>query len=279
MILFAAMASPGFIAVVPDYIGYGSSSDILHPYYVEEYMASCSIDNLKAAKELALEKNLDFNEALFLTGYSEGGYVTMAVHKSVEQNGLDGFNLIASFPAAGGYDVKGFQDHVFTLDTYDQPSFLAFVALAYKTNYEWTVSLTDIFDEPYATAIPDLFDGTNTLSQIDASLTEDVLLLIDDGLLSSMNSDPQYAYFVNALTENSLTDWAPTKKMFMYHGDADVTVPYKNSVDVYEQLLSNGASESAIEFITLSGATHYSGVQPYIEDMVPKLLELSSITE
>ena len=94
--LFAALASAGFIAVVPDYIGYGSSAAILHPYYVEEYMASACIDNLKAAKELAASKNLDFNEELFLAGYSEGGYATMAVHKSIEQSRSEEHTLNSS---------------------------------------------------------------------------------------------------------------------------------------------------------------------------------------
>jgi len=278
MILFAALASPGFIAVVPDYIGFGSSANILHPYYVEEYTASAIIDNLKAAKELAANKGLEFNEELFLTGYSEGGYATMATHKSIEQYGMDGFNLIASFPAAGGYDVKGMQEYVFALDSYDEPYYLAYVSLAYQTTYKWTQPLSNLFNEPYASFIPDLFDGTNSREIINASLSNDISVLVNNDLLISADTNPQYAYFVNALELNSLTNWVPTIKMFMYHGDADTTVPYQNSVDTYEQLIVNGASPNTVQFITLTGGTHFSGVQPYIEDLVPKLLELASIS-
>ena len=32
--VYAAMASTGFITVVPDFIGFGSSKEIMHPYYV-----------------------------------------------------------------------------------------------------------------------------------------------------------------------------------------------------------------------------------------------------
>lgn len=279
MILFAALASPGFIAVVPDYIGFGSSAHILHPYYVEDYTASAIIDNLKAAKELATNKGLDFNEELFLTGYSEGGYATMATHKSIEEDGLDGFNLIASFPAAGGYDVKGMQEYVFSLDSYDEPYYLAYVSLAYQTTYNWIQPLTNLFNEPYASFIPDLFDGTNSREIINASLSDDISVLVNNDLLISADTDPQYEYFVSALELNSLTNWVPTVKMFMYHGDADTTVPYQNSIDAYEQLLANGASPNTVKFITLSGGTHFSGVQPYIEDLVPKLLELASVSD
>jgi pimeloyl-ACP methyl ester carboxylesterase len=276
--LFAALASAGFIAVVPDYIGYGSSAAILHPYYVEEYMSSACIDNLKAAQELAGSKNLDFNEELFLTGYSEGGYATMAVHKNIEKNGLDGFNLIASFPAAGGYDVKAMQEYVFSLDYYDEPSFLAFVSLAYQEQYNWSEPLTMLFNNPYAAVIPDLFNGAYSLDEIDAALTDDLSDLINNDCLTGADTNPDYLYFVNALEANSITDWFPTVNMFMYHGDADTTVPIENSASVYEQFIINGANSNSVELIVLSGATHGSGVVPFIEDMVPRLLSLSSVS-
>lgn len=154
-IVYTGLASIGFIAVVPDFIGFGSSAAFLHPYYVEYPTASAIIDMIKAAKELAAEQNINFNGKLFLAGYSQGGYATMATHKSIEQNGLPGFNLIASFPAAGGYDVKAMQEYFFGLPTYREPFYIAYVALAYKTHYPgWTRPLSDFFAEPYADQNP-----------------------------------------------------------------------------------------------------------------------------
>lgn len=133
MFLYGAFASTGMIAVFPDYIGFGSSSDIFHPYYIEEYTASAIIDNLKAASELAKKKGRSFNQNLFLAGYSEGGYATMAAHKSIEQNGLSGFNLVASFPASGGYDVKDVQERFFEQTFYSEPFYLPYVTHLNRT--------------------------------------------------------------------------------------------------------------------------------------------------
>ena len=135
-LLYGALSSSGFISVIPDYIGFGSSSSILHPYYVEEYTASAILDMLKAAKELADEKNVKFNTRLFLAGYSEGGYATMATHKAVEETSVDGFELIASFAGAGAYDVKGMQDYLFGLETYDDPYYLAYLVRSYQLTYD-----------------------------------------------------------------------------------------------------------------------------------------------
>jgi len=273
--LYAGLASLGFIAVAPDLIGFGSSSALLHPYYVEEATASAVIDMIKAAKELAADQNVNFNSKLFLAGYSQGGYATMAAHKAIEQNGLTGFNLIASFPASGGYDVKAMQEYFFNLTTYDEPFYIAYVAIAYKTYYDtWTKPLSDFFNEPYASRIPGLFDGSKTGSQINMELTTSIPAFVTADLKANIDTDARYQYIVDAFKENSLTDWKPAIKMFMYHGDADVTVPYNNSVMTYQKLIANGASPSVLTLTALPGANHGTGVLPYIEDFIPKMMLL-----
>jgi hypothetical protein len=97
--------------------------------------------------------------------------------------------------------------------------------------------------------------------------------LLQEELFDKLHSDPEYSYIKDVFLENSLTDWTPTAKMYMYHGDSDVTVPYQNSVDTYEKLIANGTSTSNLKFITLTG-DHGSAIQPYILDFVPKLWAL-----
>jgi predicted esterase len=272
-ISYAAMASVGFIGVIPDYLGFGTSSSILHPYYVEDVMASTILDMLKAGAELAQQKGIQFNGKLFLAGYSEGGYVTMAAHKAIEENTLDGFTLIASFPGAGAYDLTGMQEHIFSLDEYSDPHYLAYMARAYQLHYKEDDLLTDFFKEPYASRIPGLFDGQKGADEINSQLTSTIADLIQENILADINTDTKYAYLKNAFAENSLTDWAPQVKMFMYHGLSDTTVPYQNSVDTFNKLLSNGTTTSTVTLTPLEG-THSSAIEPYIADLIGKLLSL-----
>jgi pimeloyl-ACP methyl ester carboxylesterase len=274
LILYAALASPGFIAAIPDYLGFGSSADILHPYYVKDATSTAVLDLVVAAKELAVLKKVNFNGKLFLAGYSEGGYATMAAHRAIEQKPIDGISLVASFPASGGYDVKGMQKYFFSLPTYGQPFFLAYGALAYQNYYQWTAPLSKFFQEPYASLIPGLFNGSNDGSQINAALTDDVTRLVSTDLLAHVDTDTQYQYIVDAFNENSLLDWKPTIKMFLYHGDADTTVPFQNSVDTYNRLIANGTSTTILTLTPLAGKDHETGVQPYIEDIIPKILSM-----
>jgi pimeloyl-ACP methyl ester carboxylesterase len=272
-VIYAGLASPGFIAVIPDFLGFGASDEMLHPYYVEDASARTVVDMLKAAKAFAKDKNIEFNGDLSLAGYSEGGYVTMATHKSIEQNGLEGFNLLASYPAAGGFDVKGMQEYLFSQTTYNQPFYIAYVASSYQMNYDWTEPLTNFFDEPYASTIPGLFDGSKSGSQINSQLTTSIPNLINDDLIANIDTEAEYGYIRDAFNENSLTDWTPTITMHIYHGNADTTVPYENSVQTYEKLLANGTSSSVVQLHIMEGAEHSTGIEPYLEDVFPRLLE------
>ncbi|HEY0653407.1 MAG TPA: alpha/beta hydrolase [Chryseosolibacter sp.] len=274
LILYSALGSAGFIGVVPDFIGFGESDEIFHPYYVEEVTASAVIDNVKAARDLAAKNNVNFNQKLMLAGYSQGGYATMAAHKSIEENGLSGFDLIASFPAAGGYDVKGMQEYFFSQQTYDQPYYLAYVARSYQSYYEWPNVITQFFKEPYASRILTLFTSTNTAGTINAQLTQVISDFVTTDLIANIDTKAEYKDLRDAFIENSLTDWTPTKRMFMYHGDADTTVPYENSVDTYNQLISNGASPQTVTLKALPGADHGSGVFPYLEEFIEEALPL-----
>jgi pimeloyl-ACP methyl ester carboxylesterase len=268
--LYAGLASPGFIGVVPDFLGFGESDELLHPYYVEDVSATTVVDFLKAAKDFAADKNINFNGELSLAGYSEGGYVTMASHKYIEQNGLEGFTLQASYPAAGGFDVKAMQEYLFSQDVYDQPFYIAYVAMSYRTTYDWTQPLTDFFNEPYASNISPLFNGMNSPSQINTALTTNIVDLLNADLIANIDTDSDYAYIRDAFIENSLTDWAPQIEMHIYQGTADETVPSENSQATYEQLVSNGASGLTLHL--MEGADHSGGLEPYLEDIIPRLL-------
>jgi pimeloyl-ACP methyl ester carboxylesterase len=274
LILYAALGSAGFIGVVPDFIGFGESDEIFHPYYVEEATASAVIDNLKAAQELAAKQNVKFNQKLMLAGYSQGGYATMATHKSIEENGLSGFDLIASFPASGGYDVKGMQEYFFNETTYDQPYYLAYVARSYQSYYEWPNVISQFFKEPYASRILTLFTSTNTAGAINAQLTNVISDYVVADLIANIDTKAEYKDLKDAFIENSLTDWTPTKRMFMYHGDADTTVPFQNSVYTHNEFIGNGASSQVVTLKTLPEADHGSGVAPYLEEFMKEALLL-----
>ena len=271
---FSNAASAGYIFVIPDYLGFGVSEDIVHPYYRSDITGQTVVDMIRATKELARIEGYNFNGDVFLSGYSEGGFATMSAHHNMEENNYKGLNLVASAPASGGYDITGMLDYFLSKETYHVPYYIAYVAMGYKTSYDWDLPLSAMFNEPYASLIPSYFNGKYSGYEINSVLTDDLSLLLTSNFRNNINSDPDLKIIVDAFEENSLNNWIPKKKMLMYHGTVDITVPYQNSVDTYNNFISLGADKSIIEFIQLQGENHSSGSIPYIVDLFDRFNEL-----
>ena len=271
---FANAASAGYIFVIPDYLGFGISDDIVHPYYRSDITGQTVVDMIRATKELAEIEGYNFNGDIFLSGYSEGGFATMSAHYNLENNNYSGLNLVASAPASGGYDISGMLDYFLSKDTYHVPYYIAYVAIGYKTSYDWILPLSSIFNEPYASIIPEYFNGKYSGYEINSVLSDDISELLTSNFINNIYSDLELKIIVDAFEENSLDQWVPKNKMIMYHGTDDITVPYQNSVDTYNNFISLGADKNTVEFIDLNGENHSSGSLPYIIDLFDKFEKL-----
>lgn len=271
---FANAASAGYIFVIPDYLGFGISDDIVHPYYRSDITGQTVVDMIRATKELAEIEGYNFNGDIFLSGYSEGGFATMSAHYNLENNNYSGLNLVASAPASGGYDISGMLDYFLSKDTYHVPYYIAYVAIGYKTSYDWSLPLSSIFNEPYASIIPEYFNGKYSGYEINSVLSDDISELLTSNFINNIYSDLELKIIVDAFEENSLDQWVPKNKMIMYHGTNDITVPYQNSVDTYSNFISLGADKNTVEFIDLNGENHSSGSLPYIIDLFDKFEKL-----
>lgn len=268
----AIPASFGMVAVLPDYIGFGSSSNLFHTYYIKDLIATSVLDNIKAAKILAVKKSLNINKKLILIGYSEGGYATMATHQYIEKNNLSDVEIVASYPAAGGYDIRSFQDTIKTITSYEQPFYLGYVVLSYKNYYNFTTpTLSDIFTPTYRSKIEALYDGTKDGTAINSNITTQIPSLFNTNFLNNIFTDATFLNIKNAIYSNSLVNWKPNAKMYMYHGKADNWVFYDNSVKTFVNLIKNGATN--LTFIPLEG-THTTAFIPFANDVLTKISAL-----
>ena len=250
-------AMSGFMAVAPDYIGLGISEDI-HPYLHAELTANAVVDMLRAARIYACENDIDISDELFLAGYSEGGYATMAAHKFIELDYSDEFQLTAVAPMSGPYDLIGSTRNLLSRDTYDIPAFLAYVVVAYDDIYGWN-RLADIFNEPYASMLPGLYDGTLDLTDVNDTLTTSIDSLFKTDFTTAFFAGQEVA-IQTALEENTLLEWGPIAPIRLYHGTADSTVSIDNTLSAYASLQANGGT--SVDLVTLPGADHGGGFIP-----------------
>jgi dienelactone hydrolase len=199
--LAAFFAAQGYIVVAPNYTGYAGSTLGYHPYLVGEQQAKDTIDALKAARSAlptSSAAGTTDGGKLFVTGYSQGGYVAMATQRHLESNGE---TVTASAPLSGPYALSAFVDAVFFGRVNGGAPVLAtFLITAYQKVYgNIYANTTDAFEAQYADGIDSLLPSTRLRSQLYADGD-----LPQDALFSSTPPDPAFFDITPATTPPEL---------------------------------------------------------------------------
>jgi len=252
----SVFASQGYIIAAPDYIGYGASKDLPHPYEHNKSLASASLDMLRASREFIADNKLNWDNRLFVAGYSEGGYATMALQKKIEEETNGEFNLVASSCGAGAYDKPAFMREIINNRTsgVDYINRLyVWVLTTYDRVYGLNRPATYYFKSPYAAQVTAQGANTNIGVSLNTTFT--------DSFKAAVNNGTDQA-FLAAVQDNDIHDWKPRTPTRLYHGDADDIVFYLNSVNTYNAMQKRGATN--VELRTMRGANHATGIIEFI---------------
>jgi len=201
LILAALFAAEGYIVVAPNYAGYDSSTLSYHPYLVGAQQAAEMMDVLMAARSalpVAVAPTVTDNHKLFVTGYSQGGYVAMAATSAMQAAGQ---TVTASAPMSGPYALAAFGDALFLGEVNGSATEnVALLANGYQNAYGNLYSEpTDVFATPYANDIAGLLPSTTPISTIYSES-----LLPNSALFSSTPPASQYASITPATTPSDL---------------------------------------------------------------------------
>lgn len=171
LLLTALFAAHGYIVVAPNYAGYDTSSLSYHPYLIADQQSKDMIDALTAARTALPLASLTLTQdsgQLFITGYSQGGYVAMATLRAMQAAGM---RVDAAAPMSGPYALAAFADAVFygevngggTVST-------TLLATSYQHAYGNVYSsAAEVFEPQYANGIDSLLPTTMLRSQLYAA--------------------------------------------------------------------------------------------------------------
>lgn len=245
-------AGQGYLTVAADYLGYGASEQLFHPYHHAQSLGSAVTDMMRAARQMAAKMKLPLNRQIYLTGYSEGGYATLAVQKYIETDHKlrDEFDLAAVAPVSGPYDLAPMAQKMVEKDHAVYPAYLPFVLLAYDEIYNFNRPMTDYFNEPYASQIKSWYNKQLSGYQINQKLPKKISKLFKPELLKRFKAgkEPQ---IIAALKENTLTgSFSPQAPLKFYHCENDETVPVENSYHAKDSFHNSPARP---ELVTMPG--------------------------
>ncbi len=217
--IFSAIG--GFMTLQPDYIGYGQSKAHPHPYLLEDASANSVVDLIKAAIKFGNDNHLPLNGQIFLTGYSEGGYVTLAAEDEIEKKHPD-LQLKGVVAMSGPYDLNLTGMGVVSQPQILRPDFIGAIIDSYASSYD--IKLDKILNTQYASKFPTLYNKERDGSQIMQELTHETKdffnpLFMQDFLTNAKN--PLRVAFI----QNNVDDFKPKTPTKLFYCGGDKTIP------------------------------------------------------
>ena len=245
-------ASKGYVVFMPDYIGFGITDSVEHPYMYYPEMFISNIDGLLAAKSYLIGKGYQYDNQLFIAGWSLGGGACLSAHKYIQEQYASEFTVEASSSLAG---VLNYEKYLLS-------------NLEYKDNYilimsiiSWSVygvnnfsSLQRPVDEIYSVPIANQIASIYVPSYKPSDIFQPDFI---SGILDGTDTE-----FLDVISQNSYSSgWKPVGKVFLHHGDFDNVVPYFNSEDAKTGLEAEGGD---VTLYTYPGGTHSSKAGEFI---------------
>ena len=279
-ISIADLAGVGYITAAPDYMGYGESLGHTKtpPYIHFQSYVNAGVDMLRASKTFLKKKKIAFNKQLFLAGYSEGGYATLAIQKGIQEQFSSEFIVTASAAGAGPYDLRETAKFIAKKVENNKPSFMSYVIKSYNDIYNVN-AIDEMYQTQYVEAINTVFDALHTGGQINASLTSHTDQLFKPVFLAALRGETGTHKVIDKIAENNIFDWTPTSPTLLFHGKYDEVVPYLNSEHARDAMIKNGTQNLTFEGCGLDRlGTHVVCALPFIrrakfffEDYNPEL--------
>jgi len=264
-ILLEIMASNGYIVLLPDYIGFGASESILHPYYHRTSTNNAVIDMMHALNEMIQKNDIlpERSDSTYLMGYSQGGWATLSVLDEIENGGETGIDVVAASCGAGAYDLMMMSTYIFGLESYPSPLYLPYFIYSQQNIGALQDPLDKYFKSPYAERIPQLFDGSYSNDEVNSQLTDQIADLLTGALIDNFQTGQEFSKLRELLIENSISAWDTNIKLHLYHGTADQNVPNEQSAKLYDDFISAGANPELVNYFELNGMDHGSGLLPW----------------
>ena len=256
----AAAAYYGFAVAMPDQPGMGGDGTDFHPFCHGKSLAYAIVDSIPAIRRTfeedpcLVENGYAWDGRIFLVGYSEGGYASLAAAREMETHreafgGEGNFMLAGSACMAGPFDISDTTRHqILAPDkAFPYPFFIPYVILGYHAVYGRIMDPLDVFP-------PDLLrsgedgnllewsNGTRDGLAVDAALARRMGVapggvVLRDLLAPSWRAreleDPGFrtSPLRGILQENDVAvGWTPTRPILFCQSPDDDTVPIQNTL-------------------------------------------------
>ena len=267
------LASAGYCVIAPDYTGYGPTAGWIHPfiYYPELYKSA--FDGLTAGVAMAdslgirLKESLPGKKKIWLTGWSQGGGLSMYMQRRLEMQNGNAFTVMANSVLAAPCNCYHMITDLFEPDPDGnrKDEFKLVLAL-----YSWATYCFNVFAEELRRPFDQIF-RMDIYSQIGALLVtpQKPSELYQDFFIKHIE-DSTDVDFINAMKKNCThEEWNPQAPLIMHHGKDDILVNYFNMEDAIKGLNLEKRTLKIDDYTQYAGYTELADSEPDRSNYVP----------
>lgn len=281
----AVFAGMGYLTILPDYLGLGTSRGY-HPYVHAASQSWAASDMLKATISFAANAGITLNEKLFITGYSQGGHASMALHRDLEKNPIPGFKVAGASHLSGPYSIStSMLDILLSEKEYGQSGYVPHTLLAYNPIYKLYGSLNQVIKSAYLDIVLRRQKEEIGLNQMNTLLTAALkkdfgkaipTYIFQDSVVNNIKNNPNHPVRL-ALKDNDTYDWVPKVPTRILYCKADEQVGYTNALLADSVMRARGAQNVFLKDLN-SAFNHGQCVEPALLNTVMFFKSLSVST-
>jgi len=142
------------------------------------------------------------------------------------------------------------------------PVYIGYIINAYSAYNQFTNPVSDILNDPYASLLGNLYNGTLTSDEINNQLTTSIPALFTSEFLSGFESEAKYASVRTSLTENSIAAWNTSVPLLFTHGGGDTSVNPITTETIYNGMIQAGTSPEICKKEIIPDLDHGDAVVP-----------------
>jgi len=244
------VAASGALCILPDYIGIGASSSHPDLYLNAEVHGRTSTDALFTLLNFARNRrlNLASNFDTYVLGYSQGGSVSLATLRAIQQlpaNQQAQLHIKKVICGDGPYDLRAtFESYITDAQAGKAMGLGAVVPFVINSMFnsypdEMSQYNYEDFFTPWAlsTGIPQAIrNNTETVSDVRGDLQNHYVTDILN--MDYIEANPEAFELLMELLDrqNLCTGWQPQYPLQFFHCNPDGTVSYQNFVNAYAGL-------------------------------------------
>lgn len=262
---FEVIAASGYATVLPDMIGFGETKDRVQHYYDKETNGQVAIDLIKAGEEFLREKEMLLSNQLFLFGYSQGGFITLATQQAIENDPELDWEIAAVAAGAGSYNIEFVMDDVLSRGVFTSPGFLSLIIYSYNVVNGFDKPMDYYFQEPYASQMPELLDGSKSQREVNKALSDTLKNYFQPLFMEGMMNRTE-TEIINAFRDNSVHNWQPEAQLRLYHSSGDQYIPIEDSQNT-ANIMKNGGSD--VTFVNIGEGTHQESSIAMLIQVIP----------